>query len=106
MRTNKDPEAPKLCNSCGYRENIRYPKKEKPMDTVDVLIKCPKLIQAQIEEKCLNEGIDFTQYFLSLHEFNLSECKEKKSLEKVEFDDREQVFEKDQPKKTVKKKKT
>lgn len=68
MRHTLDPEAPKLCNNCIVKENLRNPKKEKPMQTVDVLIKCPPQVQAEIEEHCITVGIDFTKYFLNLHD--------------------------------------
>lgn len=68
MRTTPDPEAPKLCNSCLLKEEIRNPNKEKKMDTVNIVIKCPKTVQHAIEEYCINSGIDFTQYFMSLHD--------------------------------------
>lgn len=71
MRTTLDPEAPKLCNNCIVREGNRQQKKEDKMDTVDILIKCPKDIQIEIEELCINVGIDFTKYFLQLHKENM-----------------------------------
>ena len=37
------------------------------MDTVGILIDCPKPLQIEIEELCINRGIDFTRYFLELH---------------------------------------
>lgn len=38
------------------------------MDTIDILIKFPRSLAIQIEEHCLNHGMDFTKYFLALHE--------------------------------------
>lgn len=35
--------------------------------TVDILIKCPRQVQIDIEEYCINQGIDFSRYFLELH---------------------------------------
>ena len=66
MRKNLDPDAPKLCNSCEVRENIRNPQGNK-MDTIGILIQCPKDEHIIIEELCINEGIDLTRYFLDLH---------------------------------------
>lgn len=68
MRTNLDPDAPKLCNNCIVREELRNPKKGEPMETVEILIKCPKKIHAQIEEFCIARGKDYSKYFLNLHE--------------------------------------
>lgn len=69
MRHNLDPEAPKLCNNCSLRETLRTKKKDdSTMDTIDILVKCPREIQNEIEELCINEGISFSQYFLNLHE--------------------------------------
>lgn len=69
MRTTTDPEAPKLCNNCLLREEKRNPRKEEIMqDIVEILIKCPRDTQIEIEEYCINQGMDFTKYFLSLHE--------------------------------------
>ena len=67
MRQTLDPEAPKLCNNCTVREEKRNPTKVNTMDTVDILITCPKQVQINIEEYCINEGIDFSKYFLGLH---------------------------------------
>ncbi len=64
MRHTIDPEAPKLCNNCDIREQHRNPKKEKQMETIDILIKCPKDEYAKIEEYCINKGMNITQYFL------------------------------------------
>lgn len=68
MRTNPDPDAPKLCNNCIVREELRNPKKGEKMDTVEILIKCPKEVHAQIEEYCMARGKDYSKYFLNLHE--------------------------------------
>ncbi len=68
MRPTIDPEAPKLCNNCSLKEEKRNPTKGKCMDTVDILIKCPIALQIEIEEICINNGGDFTKYFLGLHE--------------------------------------
>lgn len=67
MRTTTDPESPKLCNNCLVREEKRNPRKEEVMDTVDILIRCPREDQIEIEELCINQGIDFSRYFLELH---------------------------------------
>jgi hypothetical protein len=69
MRPTLDPEAPRLCNNCMVREEKRNPTKKENMDTtVEILIKCPRETQIEIEEYCINQGIDFTKYFLQLHQ--------------------------------------
>lgn len=37
------------------------------MDTIGILIQCPKDEHIVIEELCINRGIDLTKYFLELH---------------------------------------
>lgn len=68
MRHNLDVEAPRLCNNCEVRENLRNPKREVKMSVVSILIQCPKEVQIEIEELCMINGTNFSQYFLSLHE--------------------------------------
>lgn len=67
MRPTLDPEAPRLCNNCTIREEKRNPKQVNTMETVDILITCPRQVQINIEEYCINQGIDFSKYFLGLH---------------------------------------
>lgn len=38
------------------------------MDIIEILIKCPRDIQIEIEEYCINQGVDFSKYFLKLHD--------------------------------------
>ena len=56
----------RLCNSCEVRENIRNPK-EKKMETVDILVKCPTHIYRDIEEKCINIGTHPSDYLMTLY---------------------------------------
>lgn len=80
MRTTTDAEAPKLCNNCLLREQQK-PRKEAPMENiVDILIKCPRQDQIEIEEICINQGIDFTRYFLELHYGSQAAIQEMKRL--------------------------
>lgn len=67
MRTTNDPEAPKLCNNCVVKEERRSPKVEDKKETIDILVQCPKHVYAEIEEICINTGIDVTKYFMNLH---------------------------------------
>jgi hypothetical protein len=66
MRQTRDPDGPRLCNSCEVRENLRNPKGKK-METIGILIQCPKDEHIVIEELCINRGIDLTRYFMELH---------------------------------------
>jgi hydrogenase maturation factor len=90
MRPTLDPEAPKLCNNCLIREATRSEainSKVKKMDEskVNILVECPKEIQKEIEEICLNENLTFSAYFLQLHEaYNLEEIEEAASKKLVE----------------------
>ena len=88
MRSSVDPEEPRLCNNCIVREDLRNPKKGSQMleDTINILIKCPKDIHKDVEEHCINKGIDLTRYFLNLHRFYLENFHEGDQIlfEKVE----------------------
>lgn len=88
MRTTMDPEYPRLCNNCLVREDLRNIDKGKKMenDVIHVVIKCPVGIHKDIEEYCLNNGVDLTTYFLNLHRFYLENFNEmdKISFKKVE----------------------
>lgn len=37
------------------------------METIGITIQCPQAVQHEIEELCINQGIDFSRYFLELH---------------------------------------
>jgi len=70
MRHSLDPEAPKLCNNC--TNTIQQKPKEKiPVTDIKVIIMMPSKIQAEIEEICINMGVDFSEYFLSLHRLSV-----------------------------------
>jgi len=49
---------------------------EEKKDTIDILIKCPKQDYAEIEEICINTGVDVTKYFMNLHSNNGPKVKE------------------------------
>lgn len=68
MRQTTDPEAIRLCNGCAEREKQRKVEVTKDDNTIGLLVKCPKKTYKEIEEYCVNNGLDFTKYFLSLHE--------------------------------------
>lgn len=67
MRRNLHPDAQKLCNTCEIKEEKRNPKGDKTVEYVNILIKCPFVVHKEIEEKCISEGIDLSQYFMGLH---------------------------------------
>ncbi len=67
MRHSTDPEAPRLCNSCDVREQKRNPPGEKRMETIDILVKCPKNVYTEIEENCINNGTNPSDYLIKLH---------------------------------------
>lgn len=67
MRHNNEPEALRLCNSCDVREQKRNPPGEKKMDTIDILVKCPKNVYTEIEEICINSGTNPSDYLINLH---------------------------------------
>jgi hypothetical protein len=68
MRQTTDPEAIRLCNGCAEKEKQRKVEVKKEDNTVGILVKVPKDVYKRIEEYCTNEGMDFTKYFISLHE--------------------------------------
>lgn len=79
MRPTIDPEAPRLCNSCVLKND---PTKTKGniMETIGITVQFPKEIQIDIEEFCINKGIDFTQYFLNLHHNQFGSAKEEEQV--------------------------
>ena len=60
MRQDKNPEAPRLCNSC------KRPASKKA-DGVTISIELDRKTYAEIEEKVNNLGKNFTEYFMDLH---------------------------------------
>lgn len=62
----------KLCNNCALREEKKNPKGSQKMETVTILIQCPKDLQKKIEGVCIERGVNFTQYFIDLHEKSVS----------------------------------
>ncbi len=98
MRQTNDPEAQKLCHSCALREEIRSPTKKDKVKTIDIVIRCPVLIQAEIEEHCMNEGIDFSKYFISLHQTAMDTKKINKEVDEVKKQVNKEMFEPPKPK--------
>lgn len=98
MRQTTDPEAPKLCNNCVVREHIRNPTKEKFMQVVDILITCSREEQIEIEEICINEGINFSRYFLQLHYASQESIRIMKECSNEKVEEEIQEFKTDKPK--------
>ena len=68
MKQDQNPEIPNICNNCIKPE-------KKPVDEVNILITCPRKIQIEIEEACINQGVSFSQYFLALHGLHVIDLK-------------------------------
>jgi hypothetical protein len=63
----------KLCHTCIRKEKERenkYKKEYVNMDLIRINIEMDKKTQAEIEEICINDGINFSDYFLELHKLN------------------------------------
>jgi hypothetical protein len=69
MRKDNKESSPKICNSCINKERHKNQNKED-INMMKILIECTPVQHAKIEEICLNEGKNFSEYFLSLHELN------------------------------------
>lgn len=78
----------KLCHTCIGKAKEREERNKKAikcMDKMKINIECDPRIQAEIEEICINKGINFSQYFLELHTLNTSTgwiCNPKQEQEK------------------------
>lgn len=58
------------CNSCIIKDKDRTQKLnkgKKDMSKIDIVISCNDWEQKQIEEHCLNKGISYSDYFMTLH---------------------------------------
>lgn len=74
----------KLCNNC-------LPK-EKKMSHSQILIDVSREIQIEIEDHCINEGYNFSDYFVSLHKANMEKLgKNKVVLLDSENDDEKKI---------------
>ena len=54
MRRDLNPDAPRLCNNC-------YKPKEKDMTKLRLILNIDKDVHINIEEECLNLGINYNQ---------------------------------------------
>lgn len=78
MRTTSYGEIKKLCNNCLIIEKNKFRIEMK--DLVDILIKCTREEQIEVEEHCINKNITFSQYFLQLHLANMIFERETKKM--------------------------
>ena len=72
MKSSQDPEAPKLCNNCIVLEQRRAVPTKPKSSGIGMIIQCPLEAHAQIEEICASQGMSYTQYFMKLHDANMS----------------------------------
>lgn len=68
MRRDLHIDAPKICNNCILKDQIRNPKKEVKVDKIQVVLEVDQKTHAEIEEICINKGMTFSEYFLNLHD--------------------------------------
>lgn len=98
MRANEDQFG--LCNNCIIAEERRNPKKgEIKMESIDILVKCPKDAYAKLEEHCINDGKDLSTFIIYAALENL----EKGSIQHFVSKDTEFSESEEQPKKRLKK---
>lgn len=72
MRRSIDPDAPKLCNNCEVKElNKKQSKGETKMESVKLLIECPRKSQIEIEEHCTRQGLSISTYLIGLHDAHM-----------------------------------
>jgi hypothetical protein len=56
-----------------HRAQQNQPKGEKKsMSDMKILIEVDRQTNIEIEEKCMNEGISISEYFVRLHKMNMS----------------------------------
>lgn len=84
MRTDLNPDALRLCNNCSNKEFSKNQKGIKKVDTITILIECPKEIHAEIEELCISKGLSLSNYFLDLHINSLDSLRQKEEPIKPE----------------------
>ena len=99
MRSNPDPEIPKICNNCLIKEQIRKPKPEEKLKTIKIIIECPQRIHAEIEETCMNLGINYTEFFLMCYKSSKEVVKEIVDIVEKEEEKEEQLISSHEPKK-------
>lgn len=94
MRRDLALDAPKICNSCIQKEKKRKTKGTVKMDEMKITIGCSQEEHAKIEEICINQGINYTDYFMNLHKLNTQEeWKVKELPQEEEKEEPEQKFE-------------
>lgn len=70
MRKDNLESSAKLCNNCLYKQMNKVKTNRGEM-SMKILIECSKEQHAKIEELCINQGKNFSQYFLELHDLNM-----------------------------------
>lgn len=87
MRPNTHDENFELCNNCRIRHELNNPRNKKNMETVDILIKVDSKIHKNIEEKCLEKNISFSEYFMQLLTPTLAKEETKKVEPAIEIEE-------------------
>lgn len=65
----------RLCNTCERKDEEKkqqLAKGAKKMSEMQILVECDAKTYAQIEEHSINKGISLSEYFLGLHQLNVS----------------------------------
>lgn len=73
MRRDLARDAPRICNSCVIKEKKRTNQGDIPVSEMQIIIKCSQEEHAKIEELCVNKGINYSDYFMGLHQLNIQE---------------------------------
>ena len=87
MKRNPKDEQEKICNSCQNKENQKKGSQNMSSDNVkiEITIDLNHSEFSKLEELCNNQGMSFSEYFLSLHTLNTNEvCKQKQKSSDVE----------------------
>jgi len=90
MRRDLEPDAPRVCHSCITKEKQRKKPKEISMNTMQFIVKCTQEEHAHIEETCMNQGKNYNEYFIGLHNLNTQKeflVKEEKVIEDLSIEE-------------------
>jgi hypothetical protein len=71
MPTGTGDNIGRLCNSCLHKIERKKTKKteESPMTNVQLKVDLPREVHIEMEEICINKGINFSQYVIKLHQY-------------------------------------
>lgn len=95
-----------LCNNCTLADERRNPKKgENKVESIEILVKCPRDAYAKLEEHCINEGKDLSTFIMycALEKLEIAPKVQKTSLEKQVEEAREISESEEPPKRKAKK---